>query len=1238
MDSYSEGNVKKTGLRILYAVVISLAINGRAGAGDIGFRFAVPLMPFPPKISSISNSSAVMGGNITVYASITGELQKKVCCGTPCNSRTDCELSEWYMEDDTDVSPNPPCIPNPNGDTGDPGTSNPDCVKAGNPTLWYYINNDVANAQSVQMVFDAPTKKFKGLIPTGGFAEGDIPHYYIIASDSRGNVISMLPDKNTAACKSVYIWDSKYETPATDNCSVANGYEECSKYKSGTPACGNAYTINDPQNDTCGKPDANGEQIVQTGQGPLDILGFSVSAGEGYTDLPGTEVVCAKMGIGGAPPISGGAIDIYIMSFYNPDISDPNPADIYMPNLFTITYSPEASGADPNLVKVLWDGECITNPNTSTADMLSRCKAVVGNESESKLKIGYGNGSLKFIAQNEVITYTGKRTIIGANSKQTRMEFTTGQINFTGGTPFWTTDQSTGMTLAKDTKSLNVCAGCDPVPASPIVVKTTCKANGVGSASSCPKGQQPALSNQCVVEFAQSPDASFASNYRIYHSKYPGAETNKGLAELLGDVAKTETSYTYDVTNLDGSTHYFFMTSVSGTGVETSWPDAAPPTKSTCRVEDWTAPLPPVNFSCSTPPGNEKKCSCTWTPPADDPSVAGYEVKVKDVANNTTRTVQENTAYSFVDDSGTETEPLVNGSTYEYSVRAIDFGDNRSDWATANCVPEDKKAPAQVDSLSISRGTSDCTNVKIKASWEPCRDDDVAGYNLYACIKYEGIDCETKNGSNGGNGFSKLNGGLIPQAMDTISFDATVKDDRAFIPCFYVETCDASGNCSDFSTLHTYRKCMKVMYEEHLTAPLWPLPQTCPPENPDCSWGGKELKATPLPEGNGCKLEWNRICNGEGREGDFNDKCDKCPQGGCNPNPCSCDYPDNLQLSGYKVMRSTSSIVPTLGDAIPVLSLGTSGNPTAIDYGLTNETTYYYRVYGIDGSCLFSRAEPVPEAVACTPKIDLDPCDVTPLPAECSIKIDIGFNIATGNYFKRYELQPCKYATDSDCLNNQYKRVENGIEGITVELYDVTKGMPVSARITNASGTFNKDFFIQGSQINATHDYKVRARIPAAEISGNTIFANQCVNTSRNPATDDCIVDLTKEMKLSSTRPQTIRAMPIAIPSGADGFGGDIGNANCDGKVNINDLAAIKFAYNTKRGDACYRAWADFNADGKVNIDDLAYIKNNYNKMFGSGNMSGAKLCASTSATDGEMKPLTGTCCDRASPLYPCSP
>lgn len=424
------------------------------------------------------------------------------------------------------------------------------------------------------------------------------------------------------------------------------------------------------------------------------------------------------------------------------------------------------------------------------------------------------------------------------------------------------------------------------------------------------------------------------------------------------------------------------------------------------------------------------------------------------------------------------------------------------------------------------------------------------------------------------------------------------------------------------------------MYDEHLTAPLWPPPQVCPPENPGCSWEGKELKATPLPEGNGCKLEWNKICDGEGCAGNFNDKCGKCPQGGCDPNPCSCDYPDNLQLSGYKVMRSTSSAVPSPGEAVPVLSLGTSSNPTAIDTGLTNGITYYYRVYGINGACLFSRAEPVPAAVACTPNIDLDLCDMT----ECPIQIDMGFNVATGNYFKKYELQPCKYATDSDCLNNQYKRVENGMEGITVELYDVTKGTPVSARITNSSGTFNDDFFIHGSRINATHDYKVRAKIPAAEISGNTIFANQCVNTSRNPATDDCIIDLTKEMKLSPIGKQKIRAMPITIPSGADGFGGDIGNANCDGKVNINDLAAIKFAYNTKRGDACYRAWADFNADGKVNIDDLTYVKNNYNKMFGPGNMTGAKLCASASAADIEMKPLTGTCCDKTSPLYPCSP
>ncbi len=1412
-------------------------------------------MPTSPILGSISNSSAFVGGTLTVYASIKSDIQQIACCGENCD-RTDCELADWYMKPVTDISPSPPCIPNPKGDTGNPATSNPACVKNGNPKLYYYTNTDVAYPQSVEMEYDAITKKFKGIIPLYATFRGDVLYYYIVVSDSRGNVTSMLPDRNTAACKSTSSWDSKYETPPINNCSLANSYEECSKNKTGTPTCGNSYTINDRQDDTCGQPDADGTQTVTAGQGPLDILGFSVSAGKGFIDLPNTDVICAKIGLNGTPPLSGGPIDGYMMMFFNPDIEDPNPADSYLPNVMTITYTPETSGAcrivmaESDSTKSLWDGECLTNPNTSTGDLTGKCMVISGNDSEKKLKVNFNNGTLKFIAQNEVQTYSGKKTIIGGKSGMSKMIFLTGQINLTGGTVFWYADRTAGLTMIKDTKSVYVAEGGDP-PMPMILTETTCKSNGVGTSSVCTKSAPMPENNQCVVEFAPSPD-SFATGYKIYHSTNPDAEYNQDLAEFLADVPKTTSSYTYTTNALDGKTHYFFMTGID-VGGETSWNTVAHATKTTCRVEDWVVPPPPTGLVCSTPAGSEKKCSCTWTPSASDPSTTGYDVKVKDVANKVTRELATNAPFHFVNDTGTAANPLVNGSVYEYSVRAVDIGENHSDWATSNCVPEDKKAPAQVDSLSVSRKAG---VLGINASWEPGAETDISGYNLYGCKRLsEGYDCETRDGVNGGNGYTQIQS-TFPQSSSTITVSETdLFGQSAAWWCFWVEACDTASNCSAFSTFGTYRKCLKVSLDEHLTAPLWPPNQS----------GGNELKATPLPEGNKCKLEWLKICNGEGTEGDFNDRCEKCPAGGCIPNPCSCDFPDNLQLAGYKIMRSTTSIVPSPGDATPVLSIGTSSNPSVTDSGLENDRTYYYRVYGIDGVGLFSRAAPEPAAVACTPKdilppnkpvfsgadgmtfgvdwckpkwnevadkgpviynvwrceltgannctsaaqyatvtahiwapqhefqdtsaaqdhnyvycltasdifgntsavyetgdhpnclpcspgnacgapgyineylkndgfgagwtfskspsdnvdgtyvdgegyniyyctydnstscthklnstpiqkvcddseteschVDevpgatgkdaylavtytgpaaggckesvkilsaepikishLDACEKTPIAADCKIRIDFGFDLNKGIYFKKYELQACKFATDSGCMNNAYKPVITALSGITVELYDVTNGTQVSYRTTNKSGTIDGAFYVQTSKIIEGHDYKVRALIPAEVVYGNTLFAEQCVNkATRNPSTDVCIVELTNTLKPTANL-QPITVAPTTVPP-ADGFGAEIGNANCDGKVNTNDLAAIKFAYNTKRGDPCYRAWADFNMDGKVNINDLTYIKENYNKKFIDGEATGAKLCPDAAATDNEMKPLTGTCCDKTSPLYPC--
>ncbi|MFA6450937.1 MAG: hypothetical protein WCX65_15795, partial [bacterium] len=668
-------------MRRLYLTVLLIlgvaAVSGQARAA-VSFKFKIPTIPFTPILSDISNSSAVTGAaSFSVFATIRGDLQQKACCGATCND-TDCEMDEWKMVTDTSVSPNPPCIPNENGMPGMPDNV---CkiVGAQNPMLFYYKENEIADTNSVPMAYDATTGKFKGTIKLDGFADKDVIYYYIVASDSRGNVISMTPDSAKAPCTSIASWNPTYETPAVDDCSVANGYEQCAVNVAAKPSCFSSdYSVNDREADTCGEPSSSGAQVPVSGQENTDFLGFSAGAGKGYVDLPSDDVICAKIRLKGAPPASSsGPIEGYLMMLFNPDISDPNPGDIYFPNVFAITYAPEAASADKNLVNVLWDGECVSNPNTS--DILG-CKIVVGNEGEPKLKIGFDTNQhhLKFIAKNAVSTNTGNKVILGAASNQLRMLFLTGEINISGGTAFWIVDLSAGLMLVKNTRQAVVGPIEEPMP--PIIQQTTCKAGGVGSFPVCAKSvSKPAGGNDCVIDILPSPDTMVTSiaKYKVYVSD-TNSKDNAVYDPSLDITENGSLSYSISKNipseSLEGQTKYFFFSSMSGGAspketLKKYW------AATSCRAEDWKAPDPPSGATCATPDGNEKKCLCSWT--QDPDPLVGYNIK----RNGTTLPLNTSIILSpsYTDSSSV----LVNGTAYTYQIQAVDSGNNESGWTNA---------------------------------------------------------------------------------------------------------------------------------------------------------------------------------------------------------------------------------------------------------------------------------------------------------------------------------------------------------------------------------------------------------------------------------------------------------------------------------------------------------------------------------------------------------------------------
>lgn len=940
------------------AFISLLSALSTASTAAPNFVFKIPTIPFTPKISGISNTAIRAGAEtFTVYATIEGDLQQKACCGAACD-RTDCAMSEWYMKTDTDISPNPPCIPNENGQPGMPDSS---CKKTGaaNPVVYYYIDPDVDNPMSASMKYDESTGKFKADIPVdSSWVKDDIIKYYIVASDSRGNSVSMLPDKETASCTSLTSWRYVYQTPASDNCSMASSYEQCAKNYTGTPGCAGTadYSINDTEGDTCGVPDTSGNQSLVSSENS-DILGFAASAGKGYASLPNDDVVCANIRIkGSAPTSSSGPIEGYLLMFFNPDITDPNPADLYFPNVFAITYAPEASGLDKNLVSVLWDGECVSNPNTS--DILG-CKIVVGNEGESKLKIGSNNHMLTFIAKNAVSTKTGDKTILGSTSNSLKIVGLTGEIDVTGSIPFWLVDLTSGLMLIKDTKEAKVVDEVT-VPAAPLFKSTTCKANGTGDAPECIKSSAIPDNNQCIIDIYSSPDASSVSKYKVYHNTTNNAATAVYLSDL--DITTNLTSsnsvtYTVPQASLDGGKHYFFFSSVGKTGLETAQKDWSA-TTAPCRVEDWMPPAAPTGASCSTPDGSESKCFCTWSPDASDPSLYGYNIKRDNSQLNGAIILGE----QFTDNDSA----LTNGFSYSYSIQAIDVGNNESGWTTVSCTPQDLKSPSKPDTLSI---TYNMTQLGINATWQPVSDIDAATYNLYGCFDdlAKPGSCDTKGETTTTNGYSVLCTKNDPSTPETLSCSvASGFKNEGDIWCFYVEACDncttvgtcpgkTSPNCSNFDTMTTYLKCGPIVIPTDTLAPRWPENQS----------DGKEIKTTPPVEGNKCKLEWNKICTGEDSEGTFAD----------------CNNPDPFKLSGYYVMRapavnndcSKTTITSPKDGGTPVATLNAMTTPNYTDTSLTNNTIYCYRVYGYDAAGNVSRDPDTPNPVECVPADTLPP-------------------------------------------------------------------------------------------------------------------------------------------------------------------------------------------------------------------------------------------------------------------------
>jgi hypothetical protein len=873
---------------MLFAVILATA----GKAGDIDFKFEIPTIPYPPDISDVTNAPAVVGAaTFKVSATILGQMQKTGKCDIV--PKENCSATDWYQIDDPSITPNPPVI------------------KAAK--VFYYYEGDTSDGGSVSMTYNSTLGKWEGLVPIkAGMVQGATINYYIAAVDGRGNLASETPSTGEEPCPDIGSWDDTLATPLIDTCSYAEGYSECNKNKNTPPGnCGTNYSLGDKAGDVCGEPDAAGLQHLITGASAdkVDMLGISAGAG--------SSVVCTKIGLGGPPPgpSDPAPIEGYLMIFFNPDLPDSNPADTHIQNAYAITYAPEAVGSDPTLVKVLWSGDCVTNPDAP--DPLA-CKLISAVGDHPKLKIGYQSGSLRFITNKsgtgEVLT--SSYNIIGSTSGKSILVGITGEINLSGGTAFWISDLTAGFAFYHRNKSVTVDPPGEPVAGA--ITKTSCSVDGSASGVKlCPKSATKPASNKCRIDFLQTDTAAYTSEYRFYRNT-SNSTTGATQQGTVAETGAASYNWTDTHTTLDGRTYYYWETGYNSQAAkETKMGNAA---TTNCTVEDWVPPAAPNVTGAATPSGSTGKCTVTWTVDAGDPSLSKFWLS-RDGSpinfDNPLTATSGITEYTFPD-----TKELENGTGYEYTVTAVDLGNNSTTSSSVTCTPEDLKPPSSITSLLAGNIPG---KLGVKMEWEASTETDLAGYKAYKCKRLTSSDCKVDTA------FTAFNASV--QTGTTFEKDST--QDPTLVSadfCFYVQACDTNDNCSMFppgGADNPNVKCFTLSEEADLLKPAFPQGVAC---------------TTPA-EGNKVELTWNKVC--QHSTGDsFADT--------------TCITFDPLEIQGYKVIFGASGSVPSAAEAQCAniaATVSTSPDPDAthktktcgaVTVPVVNGTEYCYDVYAVD--------------------------------------------------------------------------------------------------------------------------------------------------------------------------------------------------------------------------------------------------------------------------------------------------
>jgi hypothetical protein len=221
---------------------------------------------------------------------------------------------------------------------------------------------------------------------------------------------------------------------------------------------------------------------------------------------------------------------------------------------------------------------------------------------------------------------------------------------------------------------------------------------------------------------------------------------------------------------------------------------------------------------------------------------------------------------------------------------------------------------------------------------------------------------------------------------------------------------------------------------------------------------------------------------------------------------------------------------------------------------------------------------------------------VTP---ECSDQDTIIIS-SCADYSTRNNCEPLtRYDTTSKDTNGFIK---TPLPGVDVYLADSANNMVKDAYGTDQDGNYYLMACSDGSPINIdpTKKYRVIIKVPAADKAG--------VPCSQGFAGDDCNI-IVRETPLLKGRTFTNTVGLPALPP-VNGGRAEVGNPNCDTKIDIRDFLILKNSFNAASpSDPKYKSYADFNGDGKVNIKDFLILKQNFNKILDAAPTTDPSLC-----------------------------